>query len=144
MRSTRTKRRTIDFPSLSRRRLEVIRATKDGLHEGSARDPLCAPRSFLRPFFWQAPSLQATTSPFTLSFAFYFGLRVCIPHALTVIVLMHLYVVRVNFTTKSRLQIISQGSTDEKNTHAQRVQMRRILLTNEDWWWDLLVWRNHA
>ena len=34
----------------------------------------------------------------------------------------------------------SHGSTAEKNTHSRRVQMRWILLTNEAWRWNLLVW----
>ena len=38
----------------------------------------------------------------------------------------------------------SQGSRVEKNTHAQKVQMQKILFTNEACWWNLLVWRNHA
>ena len=40
------------------------------------------------------------------------------------------------FTTKSRFQNIklnSQCNPVEKNTHAQIVQMRRILLINEAW-----------
>ena len=44
-----------------------------------------------------------------------------------------------NFT-----EMNSQGSRVEKNTHAQKVQMQKILFTNETCWWNLLVWRNHA
>ena len=44
-----------------------------------------------------------------------------------------------NFT-----EMNSQGSRVEKNTHAQKVQMQKILFTNEACWWNLLVWRNHA
>ena len=40
----------------------------------------------------------------------------------------------------------SQGITVEKNTHAQRVQMQRVLPTNEGWWrnWHwcrAIMWR---
>ena len=67
--------------------------------------------------------------------------------------LMHVYVTQANFTTKPRFEIKnkrsftemnSQGSRVEKNTHAQKVQMQKILFTNEACWWNLLVWRNHA
>ena len=69
------------------------------------------------------------------------------------IALMHVYVTQANFTTKPRFEIKnkrsftemnSQGSRVEKNTHAQKVQMQKILFTNEACWWNLLVWRNHA
>ena len=72
---------------------------------------------------------------------------------LCVIALMHVYVTQANFTTKPRFEIKnkrsftemnSQGSRVEKNTHAQKVQMQKILFTNEACWWNLLVWRNHA
>ena len=73
--------------------------------------------------------------------------------ALLRIALMHVYVTQANFTTKPRFEIKnkrsftemnSQGSRVEKNTHAQKVQMQKILFTNEACWWNLLVWRNHA
>ena len=60
-----------------------------------------------------------------------------------VIALMHVYVTQANFTTKPRFEIKnkrsftemnSQGSRVEKNTHAQKVQMQKILLTNEACW----------
>ena len=69
------------------------------------------------------------------------------------IALMHVYVTQANFTTKPRFEIKnkrsftemnSQGSRVEKNTHAQKVQMQKILFTNKACWWNLLVWRNHA
>ena len=53
---------------------------------------------------------------------------------------MHVYVTQANFTTKPRFEIKnkrsftemnSQGSRVEKNTHAQKVQMQKILFTNE-------------
>ena len=56
------------------------------------------------------------------------------------IALMHVYVTQANFTTKPRFEIKnkrsftemnSQGSRVEKNTHAQKVQMQKILFTNE-------------
>lgn len=37
-------------------------------------------------------------------------------------------------------EISSQGISVEKNTHGQRVQLRRILLTSEARWWNLSVW----
>ena len=73
--------------------------------------------------------------------------------AYTVNSLMHVYVTQANFTTKPRFEIKNkrsftemnfQGSRVEKNTHAQNVQMQKILFTNEACWWNLLVWRNHA
>ena len=76
-----------------------------------------------------------------------------IPALHTLIALMHVYVTQANFTTKPRFEIKnkrsftemnSQGSRVEKNTHAQKVQMQKILFTNEACWWNLLVWRNHA
>ena len=72
---------------------------------------------------------------------------------LSIIALMHVYVTQAHFTTKPRFEIKnkrsftemnSQGSRVEKNTHAQKVQMQKILFTNEACWWNLLVWRNHA
>ena len=60
-----------------------------------------------------------------------------------VIALMHVYVTQANFTTKPRFEIKnkrsftemnSQGSRVEKNTHAQKVQMQKILFTNEACW----------
>ena len=57
--------------------------------------------------------------------------------------LMHVYVTQANFTTKPRFEIKnkrsftemnSQGSRVEKNTHAQKVQMQKILFTNEACW----------
>ena len=36
----------------------------------------------------------------------------------------------------------SQESCFEKNTHAHRVKMQRILFSNKAWWWNLLGWRN--
>ena len=62
---------------------------------------------------------------------------------LAAIALMHVYVTQANFTTKPRFEIKnkrsftemnSQGSRVEKNTHAQKVQMQKILFTNEAWW----------
>ena len=62
---------------------------------------------------------------------------------LKVIALMHVYVTQANFTTKPRFEIKnkrsftemnSQGSRVEKNTHAQKVQMQKILFTNEACW----------
>ena len=59
------------------------------------------------------------------------------------IALMHVYVTQANFTTKPRFEIKnkrsftemnSQGSRVEKNTHAQNVQMQKILFTNEACW----------
>ena len=56
---------------------------------------------------------------------------------------MHVYVTQANFTTKPRFEIKnkrsftemnSQGSRVEKNTHAQNVQMQKILFTNEACW----------
>ena len=56
------------------------------------------------------------------------------------IALMHVYVTQANFTTKPRFEIKnkrsftemnSQDSRVEKNTHAQKVQMQKILFTNE-------------
>ena len=53
------------------------------------------------------------------------------------------YVTQANFTTKPRFEIKnkrsftemnSQGSRVEKNTHAQKVQMQKILFTNEACW----------
>ena len=79
-----------------------------------------------------------------LAFLFFF---------VSAIALMHVYVTQANFTTKPRFEIKnkrsftemnSQGSRVEKNTHAQKVQMQKILFTNEACWWNLLVWRNHA
>ena len=64
------------------------------------------------------------------------------------IALMHVYVTQANFTTKPRFEIKnkrsftemnSQGSRVEKNAHAQKVQMQKILFTNEARWWNLLV-----
>jgi len=58
--------------------------------------------------------------------------------------LRHVYIRRANFTIKSRFEIVklrsftwmnSQGSRVDKNTHAQRVQMRTILLSTEAGWW---------
>ena len=63
--------------------------------------------------------------------------------ALNRIALMHVYVTQANFTTKPRFEIKnkrsftemnSQGSRVEKNTHAQKVQMQKILFTNEACW----------
>ena len=68
MRSTR---RTRDFPSL-RTRLEVIGTTKNGLHEGKERDPLCAPRSFLRPFFLASSCFVGYNFPFHFVFRLLF------------------------------------------------------------------------
>ena len=54
------------------------------------------------------------------------------------IALMYVYVTQANFTTKPRFEIKSkrsftqmnsQGSRVEKNTHAQKVQMQKILFT---------------
>ena len=54
------------------------------------------------------------------------------------IALMHVYVTQANFTTKPRFEIKnkrsftemnSQGSRVEKNIHAQKVQMQKILFT---------------
>ena len=81
-----------------------------------------------------------TTAPMELNFTkltfsynkFYF-----------IIALMHVYVTQANFTTKPRFEIKnkrsftemnSQGSRVEKNTHAQKVQMQKILFTNEACW----------
>ena len=59
------------------------------------------------------------------------------------IALMHVYVTHANFTNKPRFEIKnkrsftemnSQGSRVEKNTHAQKVQMQKILFTNEACW----------
>ena len=59
------------------------------------------------------------------------------------IALVHVYVTQANFTTKPRFEIKnkrsftemnSQGSRVEKNTHAQKVQMQKILFTNEACW----------
>ena len=59
------------------------------------------------------------------------------------IALMHVYITQANFTTKPRFEIKnkrsftemnSQGSRVEKNTHAQKVQMQKILFTNEACW----------
>ena len=56
---------------------------------------------------------------------------------------MHVCVTQANFTTKPRFEIKnkrsftemnSQGSRVEKNTHAQKVQMQKILFTNEACW----------
>ena len=61
----------------------------------------------------------------------------------TSIALMHVYVTQANFTNKPRFEIKnkrsftemnSQGSRVEKNTHAQKVQMQKILFTNEACW----------
>ena len=61
----------------------------------------------------------------------------------TLIALMHVYVTQTNFTTKPRFEIKnkrsfremnSQGSRVEKNTHAQKLQMQKILFTNEACW----------
>ena len=70
-----------------------------------------------------------------------------IPHfrnnSIAAIALMHVYVTQANFTTKPRFEIKnkrsftemnSQGSRVEKNTHAQKVQMQKILFTNEACW----------
>ena len=35
-----------------------------------------------------------------------------------------------------------QYTVEKKTGYAQRVQMRRILLTNKAWWWNLLIWCN--
>ena len=79
--------------------------------------------------------------------------RLYIQFSVSTIALMHVYVTQANFTTKPRFEIKnkrsftemnSQGSRVEKNTHAQKVQMQKILFTNEACWWNLLVWRNHA
>ena len=60
------------------------------------------------------------------------------------IALRHVYIRRANFTIKSRFEIVklrsftwmnSQGCRVEKNTHAQRVQMRTILLSNDAGLW---------
>ena len=59
----------------------------------------------------------------------------------------------LNFTTKPYFEIVklcsfarvdSQGSRVKRNTHAQRVQMQRILFTNQAWWWNLPVLCNRA
>ena len=59
------------------------------------------------------------------------------------IALMHVYVTQANFTTKPRFEIKnkrsftemnSQGSRVEENTSAQKVQMQKILFTNEACW----------
>ena len=59
------------------------------------------------------------------------------------IALMHVYVTQANFTTKPRFEIKnkrsftemnSQGSRVEKNTNAQKVQMQKLLFTNEACW----------
>ena len=64
-------------------------------------------------------------------------------HGRRSIALMHVYVTQANFTTKPRFEIKnkrsftemnSQGSRVEKNTHAQKVQMQKILFTNEACW----------
>ena len=64
------------------------------------------------------------------------------------IALMHVYTTQANFTTNPRFEIKnkrsftemnSQGSRVEKNTHAQKVQMQKILFTNEAWGGNLLV-----
>ena len=56
---------------------------------------------------------------------------------------MHVYVTQANFTTKPRFEIKnkqsftemnSQGSRVEKNTHAQKVQIQKILFINEACW----------
>ena len=56
---------------------------------------------------------------------------------------MHVYVTQANFTTKARFEIKnkrsftemnSQDGRVEKNTHAQKVQMQKILFTNEACW----------
>ena len=61
----------------------------------------------------------------------------------TSIALMHVYVTQATFATKPRFEIKnkrsftemnSQGSRVEKNTHAQKVQMQKILFTNEACW----------
>ena len=81
------------------------------------------------------------------------GWTTMMPMPVNRIALMHVYVTQANFTTKPRFEIKnkrsftemnSQGSRVEKNTHAQKVQMQKILFTNEACWWNLLVWRNHA
>ena len=76
----------------------------------------------------------------TLNFCF----PLCEYETLSVrIALMHVYVTQANFTTKPRFEIKnkrsftemnSQGSRVEKNTHAQKVQMQKILFTNEACW----------
>ena len=58
--------------------------------------------------------------------------------------LMHVYVTHANFTSlkprfeiknkRSFTEMNSQGSRVEKNTHAQKVQMQKILFTNEACW----------
>ena len=64
------------------------------------------------------------------------------------IALMHVYATQANFTTNPRFEIKnkrsftemnSQGSRVEKNTNAQKVQMQKILFTNEAWGGNLLV-----
>ena len=75
------------------------------------------------------------------------NIRICMEkkrlRLLCVIALMHVYVTQANFTTKPRFEIKnkrsftemnSQGSRVEKNTHAQKVQMQKILFTNEACW----------
>ena len=67
----------------------------------------------------------------------------CFAISIFAIALMHVYVTQANFTTKPRFEIKnkrsftemnSQGSRVEKNTHAQKVQMQKILFTNEACW----------
>ena len=67
------------------------------------------------------------------------------------IALMHVYVTWEHFTTLPRFEILKlqsfaqinfDWSGVEKNTHAHLLTMRRILLRNEAWWWNLFVWRN--
>ena len=67
--------------------------------------------------------------------------------------LMHVFVMirGANFTTVWDFEVAKsvcinefpiQGSRVEKNTLAQRVKVRRIMLTNE--WWNFLFWRDHC
>ena len=65
--------------------------------------------------------------------------------------LMHVFVRGANFTTVWDFKVAKsvcinefpiQGSRVEKNTLAQRVKVRRIMLTNE--WWNFLFWRDYC
>lgn len=66
---------------------------------------------------------------------------------------VNFYVRWANFTTKPCFDIVelqsfawvdSQDSRVERNTHSQRLQIQRILLRKEAWWWNLPVLWNRA
>ena len=115
---------------------------------------VCSKSSIMLDWSWQY--LRPFSIPADINTIFYASVTNYELAAMTdrqTIALLHVYVTQANFTTKPRFEIKnkrsftemnSQGSRVEKNTHAQKVQMQKILFTNEACWWNLLVWRNHA